>query len=280
MRKKAWALALFMFWLGYEAKDNRIFPLTHFYKRHFVDQAEPIKTTAQRVYNVYTDINSKTRVACPEPAKTEVIVAIGQSNAANNGGHRFQNKDNQILNFFNGQCFVASDPMLGATDNRGSMWIPFSKSYKTDKTILLVSFAAGATQVSQWNDPQDLAKHFDDNMSHLTSAGYLPELFIWIQGESDIGTKVDEYRSSLMQFMRGVQSRYPTSQIALSGTSYCGGHQSKSLRAAQRKVANKLDLIWLGATDDLSAPQYRYDDCHFSQLGLEKAAAQFVKRLQ
>ncbi|MFT5573013.1 MAG: hypothetical protein ACI9FR_001946 [Cryomorphaceae bacterium] len=280
MRKKIWALALFMFWLGYEAKDNRIFPLTHFYKRHFVDQDELIKSTAQRVYNVYTEINSKTRVACPEPENTEVIVAIGQSNAANNGGHRFQNEDNQILNFFNGQCFIASDPMLGATDNRGSMWIPFSKSYKTDKTILLVSFAVGATQVSQWNDPQDLAKHFDDNMTHLKNAGFLPKLFIWIQGESDIGTEVSAYKSSLMQFMRGVQSRYPSSQIAISGTSYCGGHQSKNLVAAQRKVANKLDLIWLGSTDDLSAPQYRYDDCHFSQLGLKKAAAQLVKRLQ
>jgi hypothetical protein len=280
MRKKIWALALFMFWLGYEAKDNRVFPLTHFYKRHFVDQAEPIKTTAQRVYNVFTDINSKTRVDCPAPNTTEVIVAIGQSNAANTGGHRFQNEDHQILNFFNGQCYVATDPMLGATENRGSMWIPFSKGYETDKTILLVTFAVGATQVGQWNDPQDLAKHFDDNMAHLKSAGYQPKLFVWIQGESDITTKLAEYKSSLTQFMRGVLARYPTSEIAVSGTSYCGGHLSENLVSTQRKVAKKLDLTWLGATDDLSEPQYRYDDCHFSQLGLEKAAALLLKNLQ
>lgn len=279
-RKKTWVLALIVFWLGYEAKDNRIFPLTHFYKRHFVDQPEPIKTVAQQQYNVFTRINTKRRIDCPKSAEVEVIVAIGQSNAANTGGHRFQNSDKKILNFFNGQCFIASDPMLGATENRGSLWIPFAQSYKQEKTILLVTFAMGATRVDQWLDPADLATHFDQNMAQLDAAGFVPDVFIWVQGESDISTKVSDYTHNLKSFLAAIKSKYQNSKIAISGSSYCGGHQSKALRSAQRKVARKLDLIWLGSTDAFNQSQYRYDDCHLSQQGLEKVAKQFSQVLR
>lgn len=269
-----------MFWLGYEAKDNRIFPLTHFYKRHFVDQPEPVKTVAQQHYNVFTQINTKTRIPCPKPEQTEVIVGIGQSNAANTGGHRFQNEDRKIVNFFNGSCYLATDPMLGATDNRGSLWIPFANAYKRDKTILLVTFAVGATSISQWVNKDDLGKHFDQNMANLSDAGYQPDTFIWVQGESDISSNLELFSSQLKQFIGGLSAQFPASKIAISGTSYCGGHSRKPLLKVQRKVAKQFDLIWLGSTDSYYESQYRYDDCHLSQQGLNAVAQQFAKVLR
>src|SRR5690349_21013830 len=60
----------------------------------------------------------KRQVACPpQSARTLVAVLIGQSNAANTGGHRFRGKPN-VFNFFDGKCFEAVDPLLGTADKQ------------------------------------------------------------------------------------------------------------------------------------------------------------------
>ena len=278
-KKKIWLLALIMFWLGYEAKDNRIFPLSHFYKRHFVDYPEHEKTETQFQFGVYTDINSRQRVDCPSPDDAEVVVAFGQSNAGNSGGHRYTNNDPKILNFFAGHCYVASDPMLGASANRGSMWIPFAREYRKDKTLVFATFAVGATKVEQWMDPDVLGTHLDDNLDSLVQAGYEPDLLIWVQGESDHDTKPEKYKLNLKTFLSDIRSRFPNSRLALSGTTYCAYHRSDAIVAAQKAVSDELDLVWLGVTDEVMGSSYRYDNCHFSKLGMERVATQFAQAL-
>ena len=279
-KKKVWLIALFMFWLGYEVKDNRVFPLSHFYKRHFVDHPEPKKTKSQQQYAVYADINARKRVDCPAPQNAEVVVTFGQSNAANSGGHRYTNQDPRILNFFDGHCYVASDPMLGASADRGSLWIPFAQAYKSDKTLVFVTFAVGATRLDQWADPDDLGKHFKHNMSSLKQAGLSPDLFLWVQGESDHASDVSVYERSLDEYLSGIATEFPESRLALSGTSYCASNSSKALVRAQRKVAQNRDFIWLGVTDDIVGSEYRYDNCHFSKYGMDKVAKRFAESLK
>ena len=269
-----------MFWLGYEAKDNRIFPLTHFYKRHFVDYPEHKKTKTEFQFSVFTDINSRQRVDCPEPEDAEVIVSFGQSNAANSGGYRHLNSDPKILNFFAGHCYVASDPMLGASANRGSLWIPIARAYQSDKTIVLVTFAVGATKVEQWLDPSVLGAHFDSNMSSLSEAGFTPDTMIWFQGESDHDSDPIKYEEDLHTLLSSVSSRYPNTKLAISGTSYCAQHSSPKIVDAQRSVASRLESTWLGVTDEIIGSENRYDDCHLSQLGMERVANQFAKALK
>lgn len=279
-KKKVYLTALFMFWLGYEAKDNRIFPLTHFYKRHFVDYPEHKQTKTEFKFGVFTDINSRQRVDCPPPEDAEVVVSFGQSNAANSGGYRHTNSDPKILNFFAGHCYVASDPMLGASENRGSMWIPFARAYQSDKTLVLATFAVGATKIEQWLVPDVLGAHFDSNMASLSKAGYTPDLMIWFQGESDHDSDPVQYEQDLNSFLAYVSSSYPNSRLAISGTSYCARNSSAKLVAAQQRVATKLGSTWLGVTDDIIGSEYRYDDCHLSRPGMQRVANQFVKALR
>jgi hypothetical protein len=56
-------------------------------------------------------------VSCPpQTNRSVVLLVLGQSNAANYAGQRYRSKFGpRIVNFLDGQCFVARSPLLGST---------------------------------------------------------------------------------------------------------------------------------------------------------------------
>ena len=137
--KKSYRVTVYVllaFWAGYEAHNNKVFPIGRFIERNFFEKE--VVTKLQKKVHAYVDVSNKSEVSCPVEDDAYIIIGFGQSNSANYAGHRFEiNKD--IVNFYNGKCYVANDPLLGATGRSGSVWIPLSEQLEIKDLSVLKS---------------------------------------------------------------------------------------------------------------------------------------------
>jgi len=279
--KKSYRITIYVllaFWAGYEAHNNKVFPIGRFIERNFFEKEVVTKLQKKEralalLDHVYVDISKKSEVSCPAEKDAYVIVGIGQSNSANSAEHRFEtNKD--IVNFYNGKCYVANDPMLGATGRKGSLWIPLSEQLKIKyKTIVLSTFGVGATKVSDWLNDDHLMPFYKENIDSLTKVYNKPNAVVWIQGESDVSTPHKVYSEQLQDWFEILRTDFSDSNIYVTGTSYCGNRSNESVLFAQRKQAENIGAIYVGSTDKLVQQSYRYDDCHFSEMGTKALAS-------
>jgi len=125
-------------------------------------------------------------VSCPSPENSIVVIGFGQSNSANHAGHRFRSESLDVVNFFNGKCYEAADPLLGATGRSGSVWIPFAdRLHGLGKTVVLATIGVGGSRVESWIDPRDLKPYYIESIQSLRKTFPNPDYAIWIQGESE-----------------------------------------------------------------------------------------------
>jgi len=87
----------------------------------------------------------KTAVPCPaQTADMAVILAIGQSNAANHASTRLTTRHpEQVFNLFDGKCYVAASPLLGATGEGGEFLTPLADRLIDDgayKTVIIIAW--------------------------------------------------------------------------------------------------------------------------------------------
>ena len=75
----------------------------------------------------YSDTSDRARVACHSENTSIVLLTFGQSISANHGATNYT-PHGDVVNFNtnDGQCYLAKDPLLGATSNpsgnSGSIW--------------------------------------------------------------------------------------------------------------------------------------------------------------
>jgi hypothetical protein len=265
---------LLAFLAGYEAHNNKLFPLGRFIERNFFEKE--VVTKLQKKVHAYVDIANKLEVSCPAEDDAYVIIGFGQSNSANHAGHRFEtNKD--IVNFYNGKCYVANDPFLGATGKSGSVWIPLSEQLNVkDKTIVLSTFGVGGTKVSDWLDDNYLMPFYKENIDALGKFYKKPSAVVWIQGESDVSTPNEVFSKQLKDWFEILRTDFSDSNIYVTGTSYCDNQSNDSVLVAQRKQADNIGAVYVDSTDKLLQQRYRYDDCHFSEKGVKALASLIV----
>jgi hypothetical protein len=274
--KKSYLITIYVllaFWAGYEAHNNKVFPLGIFIERNFFEKE--VVTKLQKKVHAYVDVSKKSEVSCPAEDNAYVIIGFGQSNSANYAGYRFEsNKD--IVNFYNGKCYVAIDPLLGATGRSGSVWIPLSEELNIkDKTIVLSTFGVGGTKVSDWLNDDYLMPFYKENIDALNKVYEKPNAVVWIQGESDVSTPSDVFSQQLKDWFEILRTDFSDSNIYVTGTSYCGGKSNDSVLLAQSKQSKSIGAVYVGSADKLVQQSYRYDDCHFSEKG-SKALASLI----
>ena len=82
---------------------------------------DPIQGDA---FHRLTKYPNKTEVSCPKQTeRTMVLLISGQSNSANHGGQRYASQyGDKIINYFDGKCYIAKSPLLGATGLEGDSW--------------------------------------------------------------------------------------------------------------------------------------------------------------
>lgn len=230
---------------------------------------------------------NKIEVACPNQTnKTGVLLAIGQSNSANHGEKLFSTKyPAKVLNYFNGKCYIASSPLLGASATAGEFITPLADKLIDNgdyDTVIIISSGIGATQIKRWEKGGDLNSMLLNVLGDAKIKYHVTEI-IWQQGETDFSLKTaakDYVKSfySLLDSIRSPGSKNPPIYYAVS--TRCGNEWSAAnpTAEAQNVLANDGMNIYLVAnTDQLVPEEERIDyNCHFKENAQLKVAESYA----
>ena len=225
----------------------------------------------------------KTEVPCPkQDEKTVVILALGQSNAANTSTQRFVSMHgNKIINYFQGHCMVAQSPLLGATGNGGEQWTALGNELIENGgygRVIIIPAAINGSAAKQWSDG-DLRTVLDDTLLSLKDA-YVPTIVIWHQGEADFffETSESEYREEVTKVARRVRENGVMAPFFITVSTRCTPAPQKweadnPVARAQHNLVNPELGIFAGVDADSALTRNdRYDGCHLSRTGVTKLA--------
>ncbi|MBA2710719.1 MAG: hypothetical protein H0U57_09030 [Tatlockia sp.] len=234
----------------------------------------------------------KVEVPCPKQnPETAVILVIGQSNAANHAAKKFVTRHpTQVFSYFNGKCFIASSPLLGASGTEGEFITPLADQLIDNgdyETVVIISSAIGGTPIKLWQQGGELNAMLQGVLAEAKSKYKITEV-IWHQGETDLGLKTGtanyiESFNSLVNSLGSMAEDRPPLFYAIA--TKCGKtaawSANNSVANAQRSLANPANHIFLGVdTDRLLLEEDRNSDqCHFSEKGELKTAAAFAKAI-
>jgi Carbohydrate esterase, sialic acid-specific acetylesterase len=122
-----------------------------------------------------------------------VLLIIGQSNSANHADKKFTTQFPQsVFNYFEGKCYIASSPLLGATGEGGEFITPLADkliSVGAYKSVVIVSSGIGGTPISRWQKDGDLNEMLLSTLKRANQKYKITHV-IWHQGESDCGNSI------------------------------------------------------------------------------------------
>jgi hypothetical protein len=216
-----------------------------------------------------------------------VLLALGQSNAGNHGQQPVAGLQ-PIVVFHAGRCWQAQDPLPGATGAGGSLWWPLVAQLQAaapGRPIVLATLAVDASSSTEWTaEGSPLRARLAVVAAELLRAQLVPHWVLWQQGEADarLGVPAQRYRENLLQLQIQLHDGGIRAPMVLAKSTVCRSAPSQAIRqAVDRLVASEpgfeagpdtdelVDTLLAGAS---TASQLRYDGCHFSALGLQRAA--------
>jgi Carbohydrate esterase, sialic acid-specific acetylesterase len=210
-----------------------------------------------------------------------VFLIVGQSNGGNHGETRFAARG-RVYNFnpFDGHCYQARDPLLGATGDGGSPWCLLGDALVTEgfaPTILLVPVSVGGSTVADWAPSGPYNNRLKYAVERVRAAGFVPTHVLWHQGEADalFQTSAQAYVSSFARFVESLRAIGVHAPVHLAIASYFAlphGYEASQtvIREAQQSLIDPRNGIMQGPDTDLIKD--RFDACHMGTLGLRAHA--------
>jgi hypothetical protein len=218
--------------------------------------------------------------------RTVVIVIVGQSNAANHGTGRYLARhrvDN--FNLYDGKCYHAADPLLGASGDGGNFAARLGDKLIEGglfDRVILAPIAMGGTTVEQWAEEGMFNRRIPVVIRRLHDAGLSADFILWQQGEGnqgvgDIGGR--QYRKNLLEVVQTFRRYGVTAPFFISLTTTCGGPHpnAENIRAGQKSAVNPIAAIYQGADTDTVGLEHRWDSCHFNEVGLDMVASLWLE---
>lgn len=227
-------------------------------------------------------------INCPtQTDNTGVILVFGQSNSANHAQYSYQSDElNSVVNFFNGKCFKAQSPLLGASGKDGE-WISLTASKLVDNGIydkvIVISSGIQGSSISNWAENNRLNLLLIDVINNVKKKYEITDL-IWHQGETDIESPhIKIYQYYFKSLLKSIRNNKIEAPIFISVASICGPKDNwtypNNVSKAQIKLV-EIDGVEMGVNTDEKVPlSYRYNLCHFSKLGQEAAAADLASKI-
>jgi hypothetical protein len=239
----------------------------------------------------YADLAGRTEVGCGQfapDARTAVILAFGQSNASNESdpqGRYVPGPGVFNFDFFDGRCYVAREPLLGASGNRSSFVTRLGdllvRRGVFDK-VLLVPIAQGSTYVADWAPGGLMHRRLATAVDRLRKAGLTVTAALWQQGEAEGGQPHPDaaaYRAHLQAMVQDLRTRGMMAPIYVAQTTVCRDEPNEAIRAAQRALVDPAAGIKPGPDTDVIGLDERWDHCHFAVAGMDRAAALWFQAL-
>jgi carbohydrate esterase-like sialic acid-specific acetylesterase len=244
-------------------------------ERESYDGAEPI-------YGPIPHAAGRQLIPCLTDKKgTSVIITLGQSNAANfAGGHYAARGEVANFNLYDGRCYRAIDPLLGASGDGGNFAtrlgdILIQRSFA--KRIVLAPIGMGNTRIEHWSFGGVFNKRILVLIRQLCEAGVIPNLILWQQGEGNAGD-VDigghNYRRHLLEVVQTFRNYGVTAPFMIALCTLCGDPHpnAEDTRAGQRTAVCRQLGTLLGPDTDCIGHEDRFDRCHMSESGVQKQA--------
>jgi Carbohydrate esterase, sialic acid-specific acetylesterase len=220
----------------------------------------------------------KTEIACPgQDDMTAVLLVMGQSNAANYQGQRYQSPDDRVVNFAAGHCYRAAPPLIGADGRLGETWTLLGTKLVHSglyRTVILIPVAVGGSSVHRWAAEGDLNATMVA-VIQAAKARYTITGVLWDQGATDFALRTPEgqYRSHLKSLIDTIRAQGVRAPFFITRCSFGGEDWSENnpVARAQASLADSQHAIFDGPnTDHDVTPFDRYDGYHFSASGQEK----------
>lgn len=224
-------------------------------------------------------------VSCPrQTADTAVIVTIGQSQAANygSGPKRTAGKATVNFNVFDGRCYEAMDPLLGATGTGANFATALGDLLVTSgqfKTVVLVPIAVGSSPLRAWIPNGQFNHRIYRTAERLAKVSLKPTLVLWQQGEAntlddDPGGKF--YANGLESVVWSFREAGINAPFLVARSTTCGSinKSAPDIRNGQLSVLNTAENIYAGPDSDALDYSLRSPDrCHFNEAGIAKLAS-------
>jgi hypothetical protein len=210
-----------------------------------------------------------------------VLLVLGQSNAANQGGTAMPTtpeRDGRITVFAGDQCARSGDPLPGGTGRSRSIWSGLEDALTSNgvrRRVVVALLAVDSTSIDDWTRPSSpLHERLERLIDSMLASGLRPDFVLWQQGESDArrGTSAGAYVQGFERLRETVRRRGVASPMLLAKSTYCRNPATGAIRSAiDHLVAAHADLR-MGPDTDALVGSMRVDDCHFSDAGLQAAA--------
>jgi hypothetical protein len=217
-----------------------------------------------------------------------VILAAGQSNIANEGdpdGRIVPGPGVYNFNIFDGECFVAKDPLLGATCDRSNVATRLGDLLVRSgvfSRVLLVPVGHGGTFVREWTSKGRMRPRLVTALKRLNKAGIAITHVLWQSGEGEAAQANADARAWIRDFaeiVTTIRAYGVTAPIYVAQCTVCCNGANEVIRSAQRAVCSPAVGVVAGPDLDVIGPSKRWDGCHFSAAGLEDAAQLWVECL-
>jgi len=215
----------------------------------------------------------------PHP-RTAVILGIGQSNIANEGdpsGLYVPGPGVYNFNFLDGRCYLARDPLFGATGDGGNFLTRLGDLLVRKGVyhrVLLVSLGHGGTYASDWAPGGRVNLRLMMTLELLRSAGLVITHVLWQQGEAEgvAHYDADAWTRPFKSMVDAMRLRGVEAPIYVAQCTVCCSGANETIRATQRDVVDLANGILAGPDTDTIGLDDRWDGCHLSAVGLQKAA--------
>ena len=267
--------------------QNKLFVVVRDMKRVFFPRPTPSSIASEQTTNEFEQLVNSTLKTPVEPPKftnkTIVAFVFGQSNSANHASERYKAETRNVLNYFNGQFYIASDPLLGATGNGGSMWtITANKLIKNDVAdkVILLPAGVGGTSIRLWRKNGLLNEMLENRLKDAKKNNLPISHFLWHQGETDNNEQYPDYQNALTEIINLTKRYYPNSKFFVAQASaFCPLNSSNEILQSQKNVT-KLENVYIGPNTDMIGQDDRWDGCHFSSRGLDKISDEWVRLIK
>jgi Carbohydrate esterase, sialic acid-specific acetylesterase len=218
-----------------------------------------------------------------------VFLILGQSNAANHGaGKHTAQQRSYCLDFLRMRCYIADDPLPGASGNEGSVWSQLGDMIiegKMFQNVLFVPLAFGGSFISDWVAGGSMYGRTSLALSRIRKAlntRFLPfSGILWQQGEAEANhTNMSDlaYKMYFHDVVGDLRAHGVFAPIFVARSTICesGDHPYRNhaaIRRAQGELADPYHGIFPGPDTDQIGAEGRRDGCHFSDIGLHRCAA-------
>ncbi len=232
----------------------------------------------------YSDMSSRTQVPCStlKGKKMMVALAFGQSNSGNHGETLFKPRKG-VYNFFKGRCYVAEDPLLGPTGDRGSLWTRLGELLVSrgmyDK-VIVIPIGVGSTVVAEWSVGGYLHPRIVRAVNESKAAGLKITHIFWVQGGSEKRTKGDtqnkaNYKNDFLKMLKSIRAQGVRAPAYVAVSTSNGTDNNLDIEEAQRELADPHNNIYRGPDDDIlyADRSNAWETVHLSAKGLDKCAA-------